>query len=229
MIVRGQFVANYSILVGCPAPESELRSFEETVRALSPYGQPTNDGWGPLLIGRYSLPLFWLAGFESSNVIRLSIEAVDPQGDNSVLSYIGACTTAQDFIERINQRRQRLSSILPDTLASSYSAVIDEWVDYIRDRFPDSVLLNPYEIPFLVGASFDSLFAQAIDAVSRFGATPGVTLDAGGQLGLLPDLRPHNADVAADAVRAGLFGYCDAEGAFWPPNATSVEIEYFGR
>lgn len=220
-------MANYSVLVGCPSPAPDLSAFEVGVSELTPYDQPSGPGWGPLLIGRYSMPLFWVAGFEPSNIIQLTVPAVGPQGESSVLNLIGAVTSARDFAARIRERRRPLLSLFPPPLISAYGALIDAWVDYVLARFPNSILLHPYDIPFIVGEDFDALFAQAIDAVARFGATRGITLDPDGRLGLLPDLRPGRHETSADAVRAGLFGYCDAAGAYWPPDATAGEIAYF--
>lgn len=220
-------MANYSVLAGCPSPALDLRAFEDGLVEVTPHDQPTRQGWGPLLIGRYSIPLFWVAGFEPSNIIRLTAPAVDAQGGSSVLNFTGALTSAREFVARVRERRQPLLSVFPPPLISAYASLIDAWADYILARCPSSVLLHPYDIPFIVGEEFDALFAQAIDAVSRFGAARGLTLDPDGRLGLLPDMRPGRHEISADAVRAGLFGYCDAEGAYWPPDATAGERAYF--
>src|SRR5262245_32462138 len=221
-------MANYSILVGCPTGDS-IASLEDSLTSLDFYTRPIVDGWGPLLTGRHCLPLFWMAGFARSDLVQLSVQAVDLQGAESVVTFTGACSTSREFIDRIRDRGPRLLSIFPEALARCYSTLVDEWIDYIRRNFRNSIALSPHEIPFMVGAEFDTLFEEAIVAISRFGAAPGVTLDPRGRLGLLPDLRPGSIDAGADMARVGLFGYCDVDGAYWPPEASPAEIEYFGR
>jgi len=151
------------------------------------------------------------------------------QGVESIATFTGACSTSHEFIDRIRDRGPSLLSIFPEALARCYSTLVDEWTDYIRRNFRNSIALSPNDIPFMVGSEFDALFEEAIVAISRFGAAPGVTLDPRGRLGLLPDLRPGSIDAGADMARVGLFGYCDVDGAYWPPEASPAEIEYFGR
>lgn len=175
---------------------------------------------GPELVGRYRIPLFWLAAFAPSDVLRF--DRRDEDGEMPVTIY---CSPTDAALARLEVRTPVVLAIAGEAFAGFYR----EWIDYVARSFPHTLLLQPEEILILRDVELSNReLAAAIEAFDT-GEDAKPRDRKLWRIGALPfEPSRHeagNPEQAANWCRGALAGsdWLDAEDA-WPPEATAGEV-----
>lgn len=174
---------------------------------------------------RYSFPLFWLAGFDVEDLVN-----VDETDDGeSRREYPVLFARVDKFTRNLEQRKSGILNLIGSHFADFY----DEWMTFIRDRYPDYVLLRTGSI---LSLDEDELqrerLVQCLKALERCNVgEPLERVSAFHWFSTVPDFttRSHGANGEAAAIgwRVELSGTSydwDKEEELWPLQPTAEEI-----
>ena len=211
-------MAHYAQLTGCPDRTTAERYEFKAIWADA----------GPELVARYAFPLFWLAGFgpEDEVVTRYPFDASEEEREELLL----LCAPVREFVARLERRRGPVLALVGDALFAPY---YDEWIRFVRQRYPRCLLLRTEDIFAMSG--FPESAAQLrrtlqalapadrgepirdVDAVDWFAA----------QRGLLAERQQaESAEAAAARWRAHLAGsgYTESGTLIFPARPLAPEI-----
>jgi hypothetical protein len=206
---------------------SYLRSCVSLQEAVADYA-PQNVGE---LEARYGIPLFWLACFDVTHILRAqSAQAL--AADPNAGSFVVLCTSGNDAVTRLRTRAARIAKLLPNV----YAAYFEEWVRFVKASFPHFMVLRAEEVFSMEGYSDAELrLTAALRALSAADSgKPIKELDALDWFGSFRDLfssRLPDEDPAMTAIRwrTALAGFNRIDPAVldgWPRSAGAAELGF---
>lgn len=218
-------MANFAHLTGCPDRAAAQRYDFKAIWAAP----------GPELSARYSIPLFWLAGFDRFDEVLTQWPppgAVRTDGfDDEPSALVVLCAAARDFSARLERRRSAVLALLPAPMAPFY----DEWQRFVRASYTQCLLLRTEDLFGMEG--FDESAERlrfALDALKPADAggtirDPGV-IDWFASYTTLFAERPHG-EIPGDAAarwRTALcgFAYTEQGRLLWPRAPQLPEIDF---
>ncbi len=150
-------MANFAHLSGCPDRGAAQRYDFKAIWAAP----------GPELTSRYSIPLFWLAGFDRTDEVLTQwpppgAKGADGSSDESS-ELVVLCAACNDFSARLERRRVAILALLPAPMALYF----DEWQRFVRARYTQHLLLRTEDIFGMQG--FDESVVRlrlALDALT---------------------------------------------------------------
>jgi len=210
----------YAYLTACPSRDDVSRFSLHELALASESG----------LTAKYMIPLFWLAAFEPSDAVRLSETFKLPTGTETK-HFILLCAPVE---KALAQLRRRKSAVL-DLVSERHSVLFDEWVKFVAEHYPQSLLLDGHEL-FGMGEyeSDQRILLKSLEALRP--ADLGHLIDEREVFvhftGVVDSLCERAYDEepfdAAWRWRGLLTGWgFNTEGVqFWPPKPTHEEVEF---
>ena len=126
-------MGNFAFFRGCTSREALLRRKPDTDPALRPSE--------PELDAKYSLPLFWLAGFAPEDLLTRQVH--DEEAPEQLLyEYVVPCTTVREYVARARGRRAGMLSLVPAALGDYY----DEWIRFVERSYGQCVTVETSDI-----------------------------------------------------------------------------------
>lgn len=103
--------------------------------------------WGPELTGRYRIPVFWLAGFATENLRKVTATWEEDDSLSSSEDYFVLAAPTSEVVERLKRRRTGMFA----TLSPVHHSLYDQWIAYVADNYPAAVLIRTLDIFMLDG------------------------------------------------------------------------------
>lgn len=123
-------MANWSYLRDCASPHEAVGDFV-----------PNRAGAANELVARYTIPLFWLACFDVTNMLRAhSAEAL---ADNAnAESFVVFCCAGDEAVIRLRRRAPGICKLLP----AVYAPYFEEWTRFVKASFPRHLVLRAEDV-----------------------------------------------------------------------------------
>lgn len=132
-------MGNYAFFRGCASREALARRDDRRAGAgVAPAADE------PELEAKYSIPLFWLAGFTPDDLLSRPMFEPSPEDppDEEPLQYVLPCASVRDYAARARARRAGILALLPAALGDYY----DEWIRFVERRYAKCVTLETSDI-----------------------------------------------------------------------------------
>lgn len=129
-------MGNYAFFRGCESRDALARRAGNEATASS-------DG-GPEIEAKYSIPLFWLAGFSPDDLVsrRMFAPSPDDAPGEAPLLYLLPCASVRDYAARARARRAGILALVPAALGDYY----DEWIRFVERRYARCVCIETSDI-----------------------------------------------------------------------------------
>jgi hypothetical protein len=125
-------MGNYAFFRGCASREALLQ--RRTDAGPQPGATEVE------LDAKYSIPLFWLAGFAPEDLVSRKVyDAAQP--DQLLYEYVMPCAGVREYAARARVRRAGMLSLVPAALGDYY----DEWIRFVERRWSKCVSMDDFE------------------------------------------------------------------------------------
>lgn len=210
-------MGNWTFLKGC----SSVGAAVEIATGPGDPWEPAEPDLGPVYAAKYRVPLFWLAGFSTSDAVTIKLPFRTMEDEEFFEDLIMLCAPASKVTQRLRSRRAiMLGAVHPD-----YAELFDKWILVFEAHFPQWVMLEASDVFTMNGiaegsaAMLDCL--RALDAADA--GAPFVLAEAFESLGAVDPnserlYREADAMGVAESRMYGLVGSADEES--WLPEPT---------
>lgn len=125
-------MGNYAFFRGCASCESLQRTTD-----VGPEPGATEIE----LDAKYSIPLFWLAGFAPEDLVSRKVyDSAEP--GQLLYEYVMPCASVREYAARARARRAGMLSLVPAALGDYY----DEWIRFVERRWSRCVSIETSDI-----------------------------------------------------------------------------------
>ncbi|WP_291987643.1 hypothetical protein [Luteitalea sp.] len=122
-------MGNYAVFRGCASRDALTR------RALE--AAPVAASSEPEIEAKYTIPLFWLAGFAPEDLVMRRVYE-DDAASSPLFEYVVPCAAVRAYATRARSRHAAMLSLVPAALGGYF----EEWIRFVERRYSSCVMIE---------------------------------------------------------------------------------------